>query len=62
MEVLIYSGGFEHLSFKCDFIDDAFIKKLEKTEISLKKRSTPQIHTLHFSRTTSILDSTTRTS
>ncbi len=30
MEVLIYSGGIEHLSFKCDFIDDAFIKKLEK--------------------------------
>ncbi len=30
MEVLIYSGGIEHLSLKCDFIDDAFIKKLEK--------------------------------
>ena len=27
MEVLIYSGGIEHLSLKCDFIDDAFIKK-----------------------------------
>lgn len=30
MEVFIYSGGTEHLTHKCDFIDDFFIKKLEK--------------------------------